>query len=131
MAGRRGIERPGSSELGRRIEQPGDDQRPGQLAPTLWAARQQPLEPDAPRRPQRRQHVPVRQRPHDLQPRARRHQRLTAQHRAQQPDLIHRQRAEIGQGALPDAATLAKALAQEDGWWRAAVRDDVNVHGQS
>ena len=127
--GRR-IQRPGGGELGRGVEESRHDQRQGQPPPALRAARQQPLQPDLPRRPQRRQHVPVGQRTHDLQPRARRHQRLAAQHRPQRLDLGGRPLAQIGERAVPDLGAVAKALPQQDRGRRTTVRHDGDVHAQ-
>jgi hypothetical protein len=111
----RGIEGAGRRQLGRGVEQARHDQRQGQLAPALRAARQPPLQPDLPRRPQRRQHVAVRQGAYDLQSFARRHQRVAAQHRAQERDPLGRPLAQIGERAVPDLGAVAKALPQQDG----------------
>src|SRR6476620_8490962 len=38
---------------------------------------------------------------------------------------------EVAERALLDLATLAVGLAQQDGWWRAAVGNGLDVHGHA
>ena len=126
---RRGrVEGTGGGQLGRRLEHPRHDQRQGQLAPALAAARQQPVQSDPPRRAERREHMAVGQRAQDLQPLTRRHQRIPTQHCAQQRDPLSRPVGQILQGPVPDLAAITPALPQQNGGPRATVGDDSDVH---
>ncbi len=51
------------------------------------------------------------------------------EHAAQALDVGRGPVGEVAEGAFADLAVLAKALAQEDGGGRVAVRDDVDIHG--
>ena len=116
MAGGGGIEHPGGRQLGRRIEQPGDDQGIRQLAPawrrTTW---QQGVEVDPPGGGQRGEYVAMRQGADNLHRLGGRQQRLAAQHGAELFDPFTGPAGQIGQGAIFGFATLAVAFAQQDG----------------
>ena len=77
-------------QFGRRIEQPGDDQRQCQVTAALrGSARQQIVEADAPGGGQRGEHVAVRQRAADFEAAlAHRDQRVPAQGGAQGVDAV-------------------------------------------
>jgi len=115
-------------QLRRRIEQPGDDQPQRQPGTPLQRPRQQAIELDTPRHPQRRQHVTVRQRAHDLQSLAGRHQAIAAQHGAQGLDPLGRPIRQILQRAILDLRAVAIAFPQQDGGGRASVRHHGDVH---
>jgi hypothetical protein len=97
---------PCGGQLGRRIEQPGDDQRQGQIASGLrGAARQQLIETDAPGDAQRGQDVAMRQRAADLEAaRAEGNEGIAAQGGTQGFDPLERQLGEVGRGAVLDLA---------------------------
>ena len=68
MAGGGGVEHPGGSQLGRRIEQPGNDQRQRQVAPALrGTAWQQIVQTDAPGDGERGQDVAMWERAADFE----------------------------------------------------------------
>ena len=130
MAGGGGIEHPRGGELGRRIEQAGDDQRQSEVTPPLWRTpRQQAVEVDPSGGAQGGEHVAMRQGAHDLDRLAGRQQPLAAQHGAQLLDALGWPGGEVGQRAFLGLAVLAVALAQQDGGGRASVGHHVDMHG--
>ena len=54
---------------------------------------------------------------------------LVLEQLAESFDLSGGPRGEVGDGALADLVALAPALAEEDGRGRAAVGDDIHIHG--
>jgi hypothetical protein len=112
MARRRLVERARRRQLGRRLKQPCHDQRQRQVASPLGTPRQQPIEPDPPRRSQRCRHVSVRQRAHDLQTLACRHQLVAAQHGAQLLNPLRRPVGQVLQRPILDLVAVAIALPQ-------------------
>jgi hypothetical protein len=117
-------------QLGGRLNQPGHDQRQGQLALPLRPARQQPVEADPAQRAEGGG-MAVRQGADDLHRATRRRQRLAPQHRLERRDLGRRPVGQVGKRAGLDLAVLAVALAQQDRGARLAVRDDPHVHARN
>lgn len=125
---RRLIEGSRRGKLCSRINQAGHDQRQRQLPPALRPARQKPVEPDPPRRAQRRRNVSVRQRAQNLQAFARRNQLVAAQRRSQRLDLLRRPIRQVRQRAVLDLDAVAVTLPQQNGGARASVRNNSHVH---
>lgn len=116
MNGGAAIQHPRGGELGRRFDQPGDDQRQREIAPPLWCApRQQPIEVDPSGGAQGGDHVAMRQCADDLDGLAGGQQPIAAQHSAHLLDSLRWPVGEIRQGAFAGLAVLAVALAQQDG----------------
>src|SRR5438105_14800197 len=129
VAGGRGIQHPRGRQLGRRLEQAGDDQGQRQIATALRRpARQHGVERDAACRAQRGEHMAVRQRADDFHRRGGRQEFVAAQHGAELFNALGGPAGQIGQGSVPGLAGLAVTLTQQDGRRRAAVRDDSHVH---
>jgi hypothetical protein len=118
MAGGGGIQHPRGRQLGRRLEQPRDDQGQHQIAPALRrAARQHGVECDAARGAERSQHVAVRQRADDFHRLGGGQQLVAAQHGAELLDALGRPAGQVGEGSVFGLAGLAVTLTQQDGRW--------------
>ena len=129
MAGGGGIQHPRGRQLGRRIEQPCDDQGQRQIAAALRrAARQHGIERNAACGAERGEHVAVRQRTDDFHRRSGGQQFVAAQHGAELVDALGGPAGQVGKGSVSGFAGLAITLPQQDGGWRASVGDDGHIH---
>ena len=102
----------GRGQLGRRAQDPRDDQRVGQV-PLRAGRAEQGREAE---RAGHRVHgggVPVRQRPGDLERGARVDQGRAGQHRADRGDRLGRQVRQVRQGLLADLAAVPERAAQQ------------------
>ena len=116
ITGGGGIQHPRGGQLGRRVEQAGDDQGECQIASALRrAAGQQDLELDPARGAERGEHVAVGKSTDDLNGVGGGKQLLTAQHGAQLLDPLGRPVGEILERSVLGFATFAITLAQQDG----------------
>ena len=132
MAGGGGIQHPRGRQLGRRLEQAGDDQSQRQIAAALRRpARQHGVERDAARGAQRGEHVAMRQRADDFHRLGGGQQFVAAQHGAELLDALGGPARQVGEGSVLGLAGLAVTLPQQDGGWRASVRDDGHIHAPS
>jgi len=117
MTGGGGIQHPRGSQLGRRVEQAGDDQRECQITSALRRATgQQGIEFDAACGGEGGEDVAMGKRSDDLNSIGGGKQLLAAQHGAQLLDAFGRPVGEILEGSLLGLAVLAVAFAQQDGW---------------
>ena len=129
MAGGGGIQHPRGRQLGRRLEQAGDDQGQRQIAAALRRpARQHGVERDAARSAERGEHVAVRQRSDDFHRLSGGQQLVAAQYGAELLDALGRPAGQVGEGSVFGLAGLAVALPQQDSRRRASVRDDGHIH---
>ena len=132
MAGGGGIQHPRGRQLGRRLEQAGDDQGQRQIAPALRRPpRQHGVERDAARGAERGEHVAMRQRADDFHRLSGGQQLVAAQHGAELLDALGRPAGQVGEGSVFGLAGLAVALPQQDGGRRASVGDDSHIHARS
>src|SRR5882762_11151000 len=131
-AGSRGIrrQRPGGGKLGPGIEDAADHQGQDEVAAAVAVRAEQPIEADLARRAERRVDMTMRQRADDGNgilvlgnDGAAFEQRLEA------GDPLVRPVGEVQQRALLDLASLAVALAQQDGRRRVAIGDRFDIHG--
>src|SRR5712671_2557821 len=136
--GRRvGRQRPGGGKLGTRIEDAANHEGQDEVAAAIARGRrrgrlgaEQPIEADLARRAERRLDMTMRQRADDGNgflvlgnDGAAFEQRLEA------GDPLVRPVGEVQQRALLDLASLAVALAQQDGRRRVAIGDRFDIHG--
>jgi hypothetical protein len=129
MAGGGGIQHPRGRQLGRWLEQAGNDQGQRQIAPALRRpARQHGIERDAARGAQCGEHVAVRQRANDFHCLSSGQQFVAAQHGAELFNALGGPVGQVGEGSVLGLAGLAVTLAQQDGRRRASVRDDSYIH---
>ena len=129
MAGGGGIQHPRGRQLGRRLEQAGDDQGQRQIAAALRrAARQHGVERDAARGAERGEHVAVRQRADDFHRLGGGQQFVAAQHGAELLNALGGPARQVGEGSVLGLAGLAVTLPQQDGRRRASVGDDSHIH---
>jgi len=118
MAGSGGVQHSRGRQLGRRLEQTGDDQGQRQIAPALRRpARQQCVERDAARGAERGQHVAVWQRADNFHRLGGGQQFVAAQHGAELLDARGGPAGQVGEGSVLGLAGLAVALPQQDGGW--------------
>src|SRR6516162_987603 len=129
MAGGGGIQHPRSRQLSRGLEQARDDQGQRQIASALRRpARQHGVERDASRGAERGEHVAVRQRADDFHCRGGGQQFVTAQHGAQWLNALGGPAGQVGEGSVLGLTGFAVTLTQQNGRWRASVRDDSHIH---
>jgi hypothetical protein len=129
MAGGGRIQHPRGRQLGRRFEQTGNDQGQRQIAAALRrAAGQHRVERNAARRAERGEHVAVRQRADDFHRLRGGQQFATPQHGAELFNALGGPAGQVGEGSILGLAGLAVTLTQQDGRWRASVRDDSHIH---
>ncbi len=129
MAGGGGVQHPRRRQLGRRLEQAGDDQGQRQIAAALRRpARQHGIERDAARGAQCGQHVAMRQRADNFHRLSGGQQFVAAQHGTELLDALGGPARQVGEGSVLGLAGLAVTLSQQDGGWRAAVGDDGHIH---
>ena len=113
----------------RRLEQARNDQGQRQIAPALRRpAGQHCVERDAARSAERGEHVAVRQGADDFHRLGGGQQLVAAQHGAELLDTLGGPARQIGEGSVLGLAGLAVTLPQQDGGWRASVRDDGHIH---
>lgn len=130
MAGGVDVEHPRGCQLGRRVEQPGDDERQRQVTTALrGSAGQQVGEADASGGGEGGKNVTMRQRAADFEAMlADRDERVAAQSGTQGVDALDRQLREVGKGAVLDLAILAVGFAQQERGAGVTVRDLGDVH---
>jgi len=118
MAGGGGIQHPRGRQLGRRLDQAGDNQGQRQIATALRRpARQHRVERDAARGAERGEHVAVRQRADDLHRLGGGQQFVTAQYGAELLNALGGPAGQVGEGAVLGLAGLAVTFPQQDGGW--------------
>ena len=89
----------------------------------------EPVQAQCAQRPQHRRDMAMGERAHDVEGVVTPDQRFVLEQSAQGVDFPPGPLGEVGEGAFPDFAVLAPALAQEDGGGRVPVGDGLDVHG--
>ena len=123
-------QRTGGGELGAGIEDAADQQGQDEVAAAIAVRAEDPIEADLARCAERRGDMTMRQRADDGEGILLRGDDGAAfEHAAQAVDVRGRPVGEVAEGALPDLAVLAVALAQQDGRGRVPIGDGFDIHG--
>ena len=128
--GRGGGERARGGELGGGIEDAADEQGQDEVAAAVAVGAEDPVEADLARGAEGGGDMAMRQRADDGEGFALRGDDGAAfEHAAQALDMRRGPVGEVAEGALPDLAVFAIALAQQDGRGRVPVGDGFDIHG--
>jgi hypothetical protein len=123
------MEGAGGSELGRRLEDAGDDHGDDQIALGATGAREDGFQKEAAEGAQSGSDVAVRSRTENVESIGEGDKGIAFEDPTERVDLGGGPGGEVGEGAFDDLAAAAKALAEEDGGRRVAVGDGFNIHG--